>query len=164
MARTDGLLHSKLPHDAVIHTRQPVEPTTKDEEPIAAKYEALGSEALLEQLTVIARAAENRANPVDEYNSAAVTGAGSSASVVVQPTYEFMPEKIEAIIITGPTGAVTLQLGDRIWQLNIPATGIIVIGAVALMLGRSDARILTPGAAGVYTLELMGVADRRFAI
>jgi hypothetical protein len=32
------------------------------------------------------------------------------------------------------------------------------------MLGRTDDRILTPASAGAYTLELMGYADRRFAI
>lgn len=164
MARSDGLIHRKLPPDATVHTRQPVPPTTTDQEQESAGFETLGSAALLEQLGTIARAAENRANPVDEYNSAGVSGAGSSSSVVVQPTYEYMPEKIESIVITGPTGAITLQLGDRIWQLNIPATGILTIGYVGLILGRSDARILTPAAAGIFTLELMGIADRRFKI
>jgi hypothetical protein len=32
------------------------------------------------------------------------------------------------------------------------------------MLGRNDDRKLTPVAAGTYTLELMGIADRRFNI
>lgn len=164
MVRTDGLIHKKLPPDAVIHTRQPVEPTTTDQEQVSAGYDALGAAAMAEQLASIARAAENRANIVDEYNSAAVSGAGSSAVIEVFPTYEYMPEKIESIVITGPTGAVTLQLGDRIWQLSIPATGILTIGYVGLILGRGDRRILTPAAAGTYTLELMGIADRRFNI
>lgn len=164
MARSDGLVHKKLPPDATIHTRQPVNPVTRDEDPESPTFERIGAHELAEQLSTIARNAENRANPVDEYNSAGVSGAASSTSVVVQPTYEYMPEKIESIVITGPTGAITLQLGDRIWQLNIPATGILTIGYVGLILGRSDARILTPAAAGVYTLELMGIADRRFKI
>lgn len=165
MARSDGLLHKKLPPDSVIHTRQPVEPTTTDQEETSAGYETLGMAAFAEQMATLAKSIENRANAVDEYNSAAVTGAASSIAVVVQPTYEYMPEKIESIVITGPpSAAVTLQLGDRIWQLVIPATGILPIGYVALILGRTDARILTPAAAGVYTLELMGIADRRFNI
>lgn len=164
MARSEGLIHRKLPPDAVIHTRQPEKVEVTDEETGAAGFEKLGAQALLEQLVSIARNAENRANPVDEYNSAGVTGAGSSASITVQPTYEYMPEKIEAIIVTGPTGAISLQLGDRIWSLTIPASGILVIAPLALMLGRSDARILTPAAAGTYSLELMGIADRRFSI
>jgi hypothetical protein len=164
MARTEGLIHRKLPHDAVIHTRQPVRPTTEDEEQESRSFTELGKAEFAEQMATLARTVENRANPVDEYNSAAVTGAGSAAVITVQPTYEYMPEKIESIVITGPPGNVTLQLGDRIWAMSIPATGILTIGYVALILGRSDARILTPASAGVYTLELMGIADRRFKI
>ena len=164
MARSDGLIHKKLPPDAVIHTRQPVPPTTTDQEQESAGYNTLGMAAFAEQMATIARTIENRANTVDEYNSAAVTGAGSSSVISVQPTYEYMPEKIESIVITGPPGAVTLTLGDRIWQLVIPAAGILMIARVGIILGRGDARILTPAAAGVYTLELMGIADRRFNI
>lgn len=164
MARTDGLIHRKLPPDAAIHTRQPGSIETKDEEQESSEFAELGAKQFAEQLKTLAETIENRSNLVDEYNTAAITGAGSSSSFVVQPTYEYMPEKIESIIVTGPTGAVTLQLGDRIWQLSIPATGILVIGYCAIVLGRSDSRILTPAAPGVYTLELMGIADRRFNI
>lgn len=164
MGRSAGLVHRKLPYDAVINTRQPVSPRTDDEEQDAQGFEKKGAEDLLEQLVSIARYAENRANPVDEYNSAAITGAASSASVTVQPTYEYMAEKIEAVIVTGPTGLISLQLGDRIWALTIPASGILVIAPISILLGRSDARVLTPAAGGVYTLELMGIADRRFSI
>jgi len=164
MARTEGLIHSKLPHDALIHTRQPVEPITGGKEQESAGYDELGLAEFAEAIGILARQIENRSNIVDEYNTAAVTGAGSSASVVVQPTYEYMPEKIESIIITGPTGSVQLQLGDRIWQLTIPATGILTIGYCAILLSRTDARILTPGTPGVYTLELCGIADRRFKV
>jgi hypothetical protein len=164
MARSDGLIHRKLPPDAIVHTRveQPTE--TADDERSAKKFEQLGAGALLEQLETIARAAENRANVVDEYNSAPITGAGSAASFSVMPNYEFMPEKIESIIITGPTGAITLQLGDRVWALTIPTSGVLVIAPVAILLSRGDARVLTPASAGIFTLELMGVADRRFSI
>lgn len=164
MARSDGLIHRKLPPDAVIHTRQPVPPTTTDQEETSAGFETLGMAAFAEQMANLARSVENRADIVDEYNSAAVTGAGSSAVVEVFPTYEYMPEKIESILITGPAGAVTLQLGDRIWQLSIPATGFLLIGYCGVVIGRGDRRILTPAASGVYTLELMGIADRRFNI
>lgn len=164
MARSDGLIHRKLPPDAIIHTRQPGKVETTDEEQTAPAFEKRGAEDLLKQLVSIARFAENRANPVDEYNSAAITGAGSSASITVQPTYEYMAEKIESVIVTGPTGQINLQLGDRLWTLTIPASGILVIAPISILLGRSDARILTPAAAGVYTLELMGIADRRFSI
>jgi hypothetical protein len=163
MPRYEGLIHKKLPPDSVIHTRQPEKVETEEAEREAPGYERLGFEHLREQLENLARKSENRANLVDEYNSAGVTGAGSASSVQVFPTYEYMPEKIESIIITGPTGAVNLQLGDRLWALTIPASGILVIAPVSVLLGRSDARILTPAAAGIFTLELMGVADRRFS-
>jgi len=164
MARSGGLVHHKLPPDAVIHTRQPEPLETEDEDQRPELYMRQGLAELNEQMKNMARSIENRADIVDEYNSAAITGAGSSASVTVFPTYEYMPEKIESIIITGPTGAVTLRLGDRIWQLTIPAAGILVIGYVGVVLGRQDDRILTPQTPGTYTLELCGIADRRFSI
>jgi len=162
MARTEGLIHRRLPPDAIVSTRQPVKPETKDAETVVPGYESLGLERLADTIDLIARGAENRSFRVDEYNSAAITGAGSSASVVVQPTYEYMPERIESIVITGPTGAVSLAIGDRIWPLTIPASGILVIAPLSLLLSRTDARILTPASAGVFTLELMGFADRRY--
>ena len=162
MSHSLPIHHRNLPPDAVMHTRQPVPPRTTDEDVPASGYLTQGLTALLTQLDNIARQAENRSHPVDEYNSAALSGAGSSASVSVQPTYEYMPEKIETIIITGPAGGITLLLGDRIWALTIPATNVLVLGPMALLLSRNDARTLTAAAAGVYTLELMGIADQRF--
>jgi hypothetical protein len=164
MARSDGLIHRKLPPDSRISTRQPVDYRTADAEQESETFEQLGLRDLREELKNIARKIENVGNPVDEYNSASVSGAGSSAVLTVQPTYEFMPEKITAIIVTGPTGVIKLQLGDRIWSLTIPAAGILVIAPVAIMLSRTDDRILTPQTPGAYTLELCGIADRRFSI
>lgn len=273
------VLHHRPPNAGIVSTRQPVHPYAPDREAEHPGYEAEGMAQFGEALELIARAAENRSNPVDEYNSAAISGAGSSASLTVQPTYEMMPEKIETVIVTGPqpqqpaasvygianapvaagqqitsttlqpgtyiinwtaglggttgavdannfalelngvtvatsvnpstTGAVTaqtvlyltvtqpnsvlsvnagattptttaiyrssltaasqgsaftLQLGDRIWSLVLPPSGILVIGPMALLLSRTDARILTPSIPGIYTLELCGIADRRFKI
>jgi hypothetical protein len=141
-----------------------VKPETTDVEETSEEFAELNAKRLADALDTLARVVENRGSPVDEYNSAAITGAGSSASLTVQPTYEYMPEKIEAIIITGPVGSINLQLGDRLWALTIPASGILVIAPIAIMLGRSDARILTSGTPGPYTLELCGIADRRFQI
>ena len=155
--------HGRLPSDAIIHTREPVNPETTDAETDVPSFEKLGLDELKEQIGNVARHLENRSFVVDEYNSAAVSGAGSSASVTVPPTYEYKPEKIESIIVTGPTGVINLQLGDRQWALTIPASGILVIAPIAILLSRSDARILTPVTPGVYTLELMGVADQRFS-
>jgi hypothetical protein len=164
MARSDGLIHKKLPPDAVIHTRQPVKPETGDAELESVSFDALGLAELREQLSVLARGIENRSNPVDEYNSGNISGAGSSTSVIVQPTYEFMPEKIVAIIVSGPAGQINLILGDRNLTLVIPASGLLVIAPVQMLLGRTDTRTLTAATPGVYFLELMGWADRRFKI
>lgn len=165
MARSDGLVHSKLPPDARITVRGSNAPIgTQDVETVAPEFIAAGMLALREALGDIARNAENRSNPVDEYNSAPITGAATESVVSVLPTYEYMPEKIESIIVSGPTGPVTLQLGDRQLAVTIPASGILVIAPVALILGRNDLRQLTAQTPGQYFIELMGVADRRFKI
>jgi hypothetical protein len=140
----------------------PVGTTEQDTE--AIRHELLALHDVREQLATIARAAENRANLVDEYNSANISGAASSAQVQVFAQYEYMPEKIESIIVAGVAGSVTLQIGDRQLALTIPASGLLVVAPVAMLLGRNDPRTLTPGTPGVYFLELMGIADRRFKI
>jgi hypothetical protein len=157
--------HRKLPPDARITTRQPVQPEAKDREQLTPEgYERIGFDRLQGAVETLARLTENRGYPVDEYESAAISGAASSTGVTVLPTYEYMWEKIESIIIVGPAGTVTLQLGDRIWALTIPASGILVIAPVGVRLSRADARILTAGTPGAYSLELCGIADRRFNI
>jgi hypothetical protein len=163
MARSDGLIHRKLPPDATIHTRQPLPSETPDIEQTSPGFEALGLKELVEQVTALARGIENRANPVDEYNTA-TGGSGTATQVVVQPTYEYMPEKIVAIIVCGPAGNVNLLLGDRNLALVIPASGLLVISPVQMLLSRTDARVLTAQTPGPYFLELMGWADRRFNI
>jgi hypothetical protein len=162
--RSDGIVHHKLPPGTAISTRQPVNPRTPDKErPAPEDFQEKGLLALAEQIGNMARQIENMSNPVDEYNAASVSGAGSSVVVTVQPTYEYMSEKITSVIVTGPSGIIKLQLGDRIWTLTIPASGILVIAPLALLLDRTDDRVLTPVTPGAYTLELMGIADTRFA-
>jgi hypothetical protein len=56
---------------------------------------------------------------------------------------------------------VTLQLGDRFWNLVIPATGILEISPKRLMLAPYHQRILTATFPGQYALELLGYADVR---
>ena len=138
---------------------------TQDVEPTDADFIAAGMDRLREALGELARQAENRSNPVDEYNTVPLTGAATESVVSVFPTYEYMPEKIEAVIVGGPpAAAVTLILGDRSWPLVIPAVGIIPIGPLAIILGRNDPRQLIASTPGLYSLELMGIADRRFNI
>lgn len=165
MARHDGLIHSKLPPDATVKVRGSNAPIgAQDVEQFSPEYVAAGMLEMREALGTIARQSANRSNPVDEYNSAPITGTGTQSVVSVLPTYEYMPEMIESIIVCGPAGSVTIQLGDRQWPVTIPAAGIIVIAPVALILSRNDARQLTAQTPGQYSLELMGIADRRFKI
>lgn len=164
MAGNSGYLprNGKLPHDAqaVIHTRNPVPPQGDEREKVVYEYLAAGMVAMSEEMRKLARQIENRSRLVDEYQTQGSISANET-TVPLQPTYDFMPEKIESIIVVGPPGNVTLTLGDRVWPLTIPAAGFLVIAPVAILLGRNDLRQLT-GPAGNYNLELMGIADERF--
>lgn len=160
-----GTRHSKLPYDAVIRPRSAANTPIRAEDAeyeTATEYLMAGFRRLQEALGEVARQTENRGHLVDEYNTAGISGAATESTLSLQPTYELMPEKIESIIVTGPAGAVTLTLGDRIWAVTIPASGILVISPIAIILGRSDVRQLVAQTPGQYGLELMGVSDSRF--
>lgn len=109
----------------------------------------------------VARLVEGMTQLVDEYRPAGYI-ADSTSVAQVTPAYE-SPEVITSILVLGPPGNVTLQLGDRHWPLTIPASGLLVIAPVQLLLSRTDDRVLTGGAAGAYYLELMGHAHVRGA-
>lgn len=166
MARTEGLIHHKLPPGARINVRDTNAPIRSgDEEQTTPEFLAAGLLQLREALDEIARQAENHSNPVDEYNTCPITGAASESTLTLQPTYEYMPEKIISILIVGPpASSITVTLGDRAWPLIIPPSGTLSIGPVALILGRSDTRSLTSATPGNYFMELMGFADKRFNI
>lgn len=157
-------LNGKLPNGAQlgepIFTRQPNKPFDTDQQKTVFEYLAVGMHAMISQLGDLARQVDNRSRVVDEYQVQSSTVAAESV-VTVQPIFDFVPEKIESVIITGPPGNITLQLGDRFWNLTIPATGVIVIAPVGILLNRNDLRQLT-GTSGSYSLELMGIADERF--
>jgi hypothetical protein len=157
----NGKIHPGSKLESPIFTRQPGNPIDPDDRQKAVfGFLAAGIHSLVKQLGDLARQIDNRAFVVDEYQVQSSVSTAESV-VTVQPIYDFKPEKIESIIVTGPPGNVTLQLGDRFWNLTIPATGIIVIAPVAILLGRNDLRQLT-GTAGSYSLELMGIADERY--
>jgi hypothetical protein len=226
-----------------IFTRQPNKPFDTDQQKTVFEYLAIGIHSLVTQMGDLARQIENRARVVDEYQVQSSTVTAESV-VTVQPIFDFVPEKIESVIVTGPptqsstptvnqiplgltgvasysnnsvgvlqtitggtvtaiaingvttgltTGVffvpaggtvtvtysvaptvfttagipvqvpaqVTLQLGDRFWNLSMPPTGVIVIAPVGILLNRNDIRQLT-GASGSYSLELTGIADERF--
>jgi hypothetical protein len=162
-----GMRHEKLPEGAVIHVRDKgTAIRAEDTETISPEYIAAGLLQFKEALGDLARQTENRSNPVDEYNTATLSGGvGTSTVVTLQPTYEYMPEKILTAIVAGPPGAsITLILGDRQWPIVIPATGILPMGPLGLILGRNDPRQIVSATPGTYFLELTGWADKRFGI
>jgi hypothetical protein len=112
-------------------------------------------------LSDMRRIAEDRSRPVDEYNTQTLVGT-SVSTLQVNPQFDTMPERIESVLITGPAGACNLQLGDRNWALTIPASGILLISPVSLLLNRNDNRIISSATPGAYFLELMGWADERY--
>ena len=161
-----GIVHSKLPSDAEVHVRDRGTPiAAADVEQFSAEFVATGLIAIKDALRQLATNIENRAYPVDEYVSAPITGAATSNTLTVLPQYEYMWEKIISVVIVGPpAAAVTLTLGDRVWPLVIPATGILDVGPMGALLNRNDLRQLYSSTAGQYSLELMGWANRRFAV
>jgi hypothetical protein len=164
MARYDGIVHQKLPPGTSFPVRAKDTPiAAEDVEQISPEFIRAGLLRLQEALGTLARHIENRGNPVDEYNTTPITGAASESTLTVLPTYEMMNEKIVGIIVSGPpTTSITIQLGDRQWPVIIPATGILVIAPIALILGRNDDRKIIAQTPGNYFLELMGYADSRF--
>lgn len=107
---------------------------------------------------------EDNSHRVDEFQNLSSV-AESVTSVQTTPDYDMYDAIIEAVVVTGPTtGNVpfTLQLGKRIWSLQLPATGILVLSPLKMSLGRDDQRLLTSATAGPWALELMGYADIRY--
>lgn len=123
------------------------------------KYIALALVHLKEQLASAAKQLQDRARPVDSYRVQTLIPDAES-TVTVQPAYEGV-ERITSILVTGPPGPVTIQLGDRVWPVIIPATQILVIAPVQIELGRNDVRQLTAGTPGDFNMEIMGFADTR---
>lgn len=166
MGRSGGISHDRLPPDSIVTVRSKDTPiAAADEQQFSPEFIARGMLEMREALREVARQTENRGNPVDEYNTCPISGAASESTLVLQPTYEYMNEKIISVLVVGPpSAAVTITLGDRVWPVVIPVTGILPIGPVAVILGRSDTRSLTSATPGNYFLELMGWADRRFNV
>jgi hypothetical protein len=160
-----GLSHDKLPPGAEVYVRDTGAPIrADDEEHFSPEFVAKGLIQLREAFQDLARRSENHAHPVDEYNTCPLGGTSSVTALTLLPTYEMMPEKILSVLIVGPPAAViTVTLGDRVWPLTLPASGVLPIGPVALILGRSDTRQLSAQTTGQYFMELMGFADARFA-
>lgn len=146
-------------HPEQLHVRQPDRTEVPDIEQAPLVYIAAGLIHLKEQMERLAKMAEDRSNPVDEYWPQTLAPEAETV-LTLQPQYEF-PITVTSILVSGPAGSVTLQLGDRVFALTIPATGLLVVAPVMMNLGRSDIRQLTAQVAGEYVLELMGYGDNR---
>jgi hypothetical protein len=137
----------------------------EDVEQISPAFIAGEMSRLREALGELARRAENHADPVDEYNTVSISGLATEQTLNILPTYEYMPEKIIAILVAGPpAGTATIILGDRQIPVVMPAAGILPIGPVGMIIGRSEPRQLVAASPGTWFLELMGFGDRRFKI
>jgi hypothetical protein len=108
---------------------------------------------MLDLLADVADKTYDDTRRVDEYQDG-----GSVTIIEVLPVFE-LPEVITSIIIIAPAGAVTLQLGNRIWALTVQAQGYLVMANIGIRLNRHDRRILTCASAQAMSLELMGYAD-----
>jgi hypothetical protein len=157
-ASTDDI---RIGSDKRIFGRQVPDVKVPDVDEQPNQYIVDGLMALHKETRNLARIADDRSRPVDEYRTQTLTP-DAELVVTVQPQYDQISERIESVIVTGPAGAVTIQLGDRTWLVTIPATGVLVIAPVSLLLSRNDYRQLTSATPGDYSLELMGWADERY--
>lgn len=153
---------AKRPKGSQLGLRQLPGVEKKDVEQEPMKFVALALVHLRNQLAKITRIVIDQSKRVDEYQVQVLTAEINNNSLSVMPIFE-VGEIIESIVVTGPAaGTFTLQLGDRTWNLVMPATQFLMLGApLGLMLGRNDPRTLTSATAGEWTLELMGHADTR---
>lgn len=146
--------------DGQVNIRNVSQIGVQDIEQEPMKYVALALVHLRKSVQDLVIMIEDRSRSVDAYQPQEYLAGSSSSNIELQPQWE-AGETITSIIITGPAGAVTLQLGDRFWPLTIPASGVIVIAPIKLYLDRSDRRILSFSTPGAYSLELMGYGDTR---
>jgi hypothetical protein len=109
----------------------------------------------------MARNIQDKSRRVDE-KRVQTLAADSETQVILTPQFERLGEIIEAIIVGGsPAATCTVKLGERVWNLTIPATGILVIAPVGITLDYEDDRFLISTTAGEWFLELTGYADVR---
>lgn len=152
----------RISGSAVLHTRNAMQQPVPDTEPEPdTKFQLIAMERIRREMEGIRRKIADITRPVDEYVSQTLLGS-SESFLEVLPQFDTLNERIESVIVTGPAGLVTVQVGDREWSLTIPASGILVIAPVSLLLARNDRRTVTSATPGNYGLELMGWADERY--
>lgn len=155
------IIRPKIQPGGEEHLRQPSKVGVPDIEQEPIKYIALALVHLRNTFSKVPKMLEDMSRPVDEYRVQTLAP-DSESSITLAPQFE-TPELIRSILITGPTGTVTVQLGERVWNLTIPASQFILISPLWLQISRNEPRILTAQTPGEYTLELMGHADERAA-
>lgn len=158
---TGHIIRPKIQPGGEQHLRNPTPVGVPNIEQEPMRYIALALVHLRNAFTKVPKMLEDASRPVDEYRVQTLL-ADSESNIRLLPQYE-CAELIRSVLITGPTGNVTLQLGSRIWNLTIPASGFILISPLWLQIGRDEDRILTASTPGDYSLELMGHADERAA-
>ena len=158
---TTHIIRPKIQPGGEEHLRQPSKVGVPDIEQEPLKYIALALVHLRNAFTKVPKMLDDMSRPVDEYRVQTLAP-DSESNIILHPQFE-TTELIRAILITGPTGAITVQLGNRVWNLTIPASQFILISPLWLQIGRDEPRVLTAQTPGDYTLELMGHADERAA-
>lgn len=117
--------------------------------------------SLVQSIERMSRRIRDTTRFVDEKRVQTLAG-DSELIVQLLPQFERYGEHIESVIVGGPpASAVTVQLGERVWPLIIPATGILVLAPIGITLDYEDTRQLIAAVPGDYWLELTGYADVR---
>lgn len=137
------------------HKSEPWETTDIDVAP-EAKWMLNTLARLYGELKNLSKIVEDRTKPVDEFTPQ--TTMSTELTLEIQPTYE-IPVRVTSILVTGPAGqTVTVTVGPRNWTVVIPASGVLVIAPISMIVNREDHRTITATVAGDYSLELMGWA------
>lgn len=145
----------------VIHTRinEPLHvPDEEQDVPMAYIHNAMirferVAKALAMQL-------EDRTKPVDEYQN----GIAGNQLEVLPLFNDQIRERIISVIVFGPANATgTIALGnDFVIPVTIPAVGFVVIAPIAILLDRSDRRLLNLTGNGPIGMRLTGWASGRY--
>src|SRR5580704_18050284 len=111
--------------------RKRIAPPPLELDPTDPQYLIKAFHALNTRALDIAKMVGDMSRPVDEYIENP-TVSENVATLEVLPQFEQISERITSIVITASPGAVgTLQLGDRLWDITIPASGVLHIGPIS---------------------------------
>lgn len=111
----------------------------------------------------LTRYLEDKRRPVDEYQPVP-NATETEGTVTVQAQFDRISARIISVLAWGPPNSTgTLTLGDCVIPVTIPASGVLPIGPLGLLLDHTDTRSLTLNqTTGNMGLRLMGWADERY--